>query len=138
MKKILCALFTFSMLALFLPTGAHADKATDKLAAEFVVTIQKLIKEDNAKAIAKLILYPLNVMDEAVDVAQNEAEFIKNYDTIFTPYVKNCILEENEKGGPYQARDTYYIGGGDCVRAMERDGKMLISTIWYRVDPRKE
>ncbi len=139
MKNFLCALFAFSVLALSLPADVCADEVTDKLAAEFVAKLQKLIKENNVKAIAKEISYPLNVYDEGIYVAQNEAEFIKNYDKIFTPYVKNCILNEAEDGPPFPVRGIYYVGGATCIWvAEENPGQMQLISIRYRTKPKDD
>jgi hypothetical protein len=54
----------------------------------FFVNFQKLVKEDQKVEIAKLIRYPLK------DI-KNEADFIKNYDQMFTQKVKTEVINQN-------------------------------------------
>ena len=59
---------------------------TDGIAYRYwMLTLKKLVKEDDRKAMAEVINYPLqwNRKDASVEI-KNRNEFIKNYDEIFT------------------------------------------------------
>jgi hypothetical protein len=72
---------------------------TDGIAYRYwMLTLQKLVKEDDRKGLADVMNYPLqwNRKDTSVEI-RNRNEFMKNYDEIFTAELKGKIATQNVK-----------------------------------------
>jgi uncharacterized protein YijF (DUF1287 family) len=64
----------------------------------WMLTLQKLVKEDDRKGLSEVMNYPLqwNRKDASVEI-KTRNEFLKNYDAIFTAELKTKIATQNVK-----------------------------------------
>lgn len=113
-------------LCLLLAVPAAADDS-DKAAKEFIKKLQQLASKDQREDIAKLISFPLD--GDIKPQVKNAAAFIKGYDKIFTPAVKECLAKHDMKEEVNSIKGAFMVGWG-CVWFEEEDnGKMSIVSI---------
>ena len=60
----------------------------------FLPTLQEHIRNDNAEAISKMFIYPIEI---SIFKLENHQDFLKYYPQIFTEELKNNILKLENK-----------------------------------------
>jgi hypothetical protein len=100
------------------PRRAFAERGTLKLydeneATVFLSRLQELVRNDDKKALARLVRYPLyfNRGRQKEKIA-GEAVFLGRYAEIFTPRVKQAVLEQRPQE-INSDHNGYMIGNGE-------------------------
>jgi hypothetical protein len=115
MKTLLILLgLTISLLAV--SANAQTSAADKKAFNTFFATFKKAVAANDKNAVAMMVNFPFydrtgEVFSDSVKslASKNKAEFLKNYDTIFTESVKQAIA----KGKPYtKVKGEDNPGGG--------------------------
>ena len=119
------------LLSLVLVSPARADdpeEAAEKAAAkEFVKTIQTMVAEGKSQDIGKLVQYPMSV--DYKPKIKNAAAFVKAYDTIFTPKVKECVRTHDLSEEVNSIKGDYMVGWGCLWFGPNDDGTMTIFSV---------
>ena len=103
------------LLALAVAPAARADdeeKAEQIAAVAFVKKLQGLIAKDRKQELANLAIYPLTVNGK--EKAADAAGFVRHYDEIITPTVRNCAREHDFSEEVFQRNGQYMVGWG-CI-----------------------
>ena len=96
----------------------------------WLIDLQKAVKEDDRKAIADMVYYPLvwNKTDGTVEI-KSRSEFLKHYDEIFTAELKGKITGQNVKCLPGDDEGAN-VGNGELrFFKFARDNKFQITSV---------
>lgn len=92
---------------------------------EFFKTVQDLVAKDDKEKLADYVLYPMNFVtsDNKQEQIKDRADFIANYDTIFTKGIKDAI--QNQKPEELFVNDKGISTTGGAVWFGVREGGVV-------------
>jgi uncharacterized protein len=105
--------------------GIGDDEAVDY----WVKVLKQAVADDHREEIASMVHYPLRVNSDKGKYIKirDQAAFLKSYNDVFTPKVKQAVLSEGDTG--FFAKDKgVMLGRGDLWFSLY-DGKLLIKAI---------
>ena len=124
---VLCLLLATPALA------ADSEEAAEQAAAlKFVKTLQDLAAKGQSKDIAKLVDYPLYL--DGKPKIKNADAFVKNYDSIFTPLVKECLDQHKMDEEFSSVKGDYPVGWGCIWITPGEKGKMSFGAVNTKKD----
>jgi hypothetical protein len=107
-----------------------------RLAASFVLELQRGLARDDRAAVAALIAYPLTVYAGGVRIPVRDAAFLfDNYNVVFTPTLKDIVAQARIADGGPSARYKIALSPGalsiadDVIEAQSIEGKLKITRI---------
>lgn len=121
---IVCCLYASMTFALSESEQCKFNGINYAKAQAFTSKLKSALKNDDSKAVSKLISYPLRVNINPSGkinyyLVKNKSEFLKKYHTIFTDDLKKAVIDEKEIFCNYQGAmlvhgfiwfQTYYDG----------------------------
>jgi hypothetical protein len=96
----------------------------------WMLKLQKVVKEDDRKMLADtMVFYPFlwNKPDGPIQI-KNKSEFLKNYDEIMTPQLKEKIAKQNVKCLPGDDQGAV-VAGTELRYAKFADGEFRVTTV---------
>lgn len=130
MPKALIAGLAFALMLILAPVvrAADGEEQTERAEAEkFVKTLQTLVAGGQKQELAKLVGYPLDV--DGKERAKNEAAFVKNYESIITGSVAQCVREHDSTEEIFSRNGQYMVGWGCIWFSPAEKGGMTIDAV---------
>ena len=102
LKRTLSFALALVMILTLAPVSgihAYATEAEEAVVESFLPLLQKHIRNNDAEAISKMLIYPIHVSSPAIGDTwlENQHEFLKYYPQIFTEAVKKELLKLQNK-----------------------------------------
>ena len=129
-RRIFQAALIFSLTLVLAPFAQATDeeeKAEQIAATAFVKKLQTLIAKNRKKDLADLVTYPLT-MDGKTKAANADA-FVRGYDAIVTPAVRECAREHDFSEEVFQRNGQYMVGWGCIWFSPDEKGGMTIDAV---------
>jgi len=123
------------------PKGSGCDLSVPGFSSReefvsFFEHLQEAVKADDKDWVANLVAYPLAVNGKKRSVVKTPAELKKAYATIFTPAIKQAILDQ--KLDAFFCRDQgAMFGGGEAWAGPRKEGKGRESAGLIAINPAK-
>ncbi|MCR8842210.1 hypothetical protein NQ117_00790 [Paenibacillus sp. SC116] len=111
----------------------QANQQTQDITS-FLSKLQKSVKEENKKEVAKLISYPLNLINNGKKtLIYTQEQFVQKYDRIITKSVKKQLL--NQKSTDLFENENGYMIGRGAMWISEINNRLRVYSINAAYNP---